>query len=179
MLQEEGHQAPLAPVRQGGAGRREMASAAGSLSEALWLERRHLAAVLAALPPASLASVGAKPHDAAPAVAGRMLEDLRVAGLVRALAVDALARIWGVRDLTLPDVVAGMPPEPWSFIFSSHRDSMLAQLYELRRHHGLRSSGCAGSLADGSVTRPGWSPSPFIPRPLWIFVSGSPETVCE
>lgn len=152
-------------------------SRANELSAALWDERRHLGELLCLLDTAA-SQADCQGDLTASAAIEQKMQDVRTAGLARDLAVHALALTWRASEgLTLPEVIAHMPAEPWDFIFSSHRDSMANLITQIARSAmpGLpvdRSTGCAGSNTVGIPAGNAY-PSPLVPKALREFVCGN------
>ncbi len=135
-------------------------SAARDLSEALWAERHHLAELLHALDAAAALTPAQRSADASVfAVIDRKMQALRVAGLGRDIAADALFRTWGAEAPTLPEVISIAPSGPWVFIFSAHLNSMEEQLSRIGRYCGAAGTGATNRFAQ-------------IPRALRHFICG-------
>ncbi|MCB5281586.1 hypothetical protein QK292_03820 [Arthrobacter sp. AL08] len=148
---------PAAPLRHAD-------GAANELSAALWEERRHLAAVLAALHQADSLPPGGTPERSA------LLLELRTAGLARDIAARVLASAWGMPDDTpLPELILGAPDGPWPFIFGSHLDAirdLVSRIDGVQQHLSTDPQGPDGARP---LSRENSAP---VPRQLLRFLGG-------
>lgn len=144
---------PPGPASHTAHGRADLAN---ELSVALWEERRHLTELLCLLNEAASEADGPSDATVSSSIEHKM-QDVRTAGLARALAAHALALKWGAsEDPTLPEMIRHASAEPWDFIFSSHLDSMADLIGQIGRRRSAA----------------GTDPASPLPRALRQFIHG-------